>query len=476
MMKYALHLALYCLALTALAPAQEWELLEPEMPVLGAPNEEVLCRLAGPAGKKVQLALEGANMIGLEETEPGQYSALVRIPPQGSTTLELRADETKAMGDLAVLQEALFFEATSEIVTRQGPHPIYDRLTPIYPGTRVRVDGRRGSWYRSAGSGTWLDGRSSELQRGFVPPNRLQRVQLKEAENGDALLILECARPPEIQVSQSSDLKSLKLRLEDTLQTCFDIKRPSEVAPFLGPVLLTPRASDRSVELELSSLGFRGFQIEPQALDNSVTVRIRKPLPKAFSGLRITVDAGHGGAKDPGTTGHGGLAEKTLNLRVAKVLAEKLQALGAEVVMTRTDDNNVADSEEGDASELQARIDLSIKEGSQLFLSLHHNARPSVEEGKIYHGTDVYWYQAHSQALAKSLADPIAEAIGEVDRSYRWRSFYVIRQTHALAVLIEFQYLSNPLLESSVLSSEIYPEQASEAVITGLKSYLSTQP
>lgn len=475
-MKNAFHLALFFLALTSLSAAQEWELLEPEMPVWGTPYEEVLCRLEGPRGEKAQLVLGDGEIVTLEETEPGQYSAMVRIPPHGSTSLELRARETKALGDLAVLEESHFFEATGEVVTRQGPNPIYDRLTPVYSGTRVRVDGRRGSWYRSAGSGTWLDGRGTELQRGFVPPNRLQRVHLKNADNGDALLVLECARPPEIQVSQSSHLQSLKLRLEDTLQTCFDVTRPSGVALFLGPVLLSPRARDRSVELELSSLGFRGFQIEPQAQDKTVTLRIRKPLPRAFSGLRITVDAGHGGAKDPGTTGHGGLAEKTLNLRVAKVLARKLEALGAEVVMTRTDDNNVADQEEGDASELQARIDLSIREGSQLFLSLHHNARPSVEEGKIYHGTDVYWYQAHSQGLAKSLADPIADAIGEENRSYRWRSFYVIRQTHAPAVLIEFQYLSNPVLESTVLSSEIYPEQASEAVIRGLRDYLSTQP
>ena len=218
-----------------------------------------------------------------------------------------------------------------------------------------------------------------------------------------------------------------------------------------------------------------GYQIIPELETGELTLRLRKPLPASLEGLKITVDAGHGGLEDRGTVGHLGLEEKVLNLRVAEALAEKLRQLGAEVTMTRLTDKAVLPESAGAGDELQSRIDHSIKRGSQLFLSVHHNARPSVEQGKIYHGTDIYWYQPHSQSLARHLADPIADAIGEESRSFRWRSFYVIRQTHSPAVLMEFQYLSNPVLEKSVLSQPDYPEKASSGVVEGLRNYLEAQ-
>jgi len=140
--------------------------------------------------------------------------------------------------------------------------------------------------------------------------------------------------------------------------------------------------------------------------------------------------------------------------------------------MTRTEDSDVASREAGDSSELQSRINSSIKAGSQLFLSIHHNARPDIEDGKVSHGTDIYWFQPHSQALARALADPVADAIGEESRSFRWRSFYVIRQTYAPAVLIEFQYLSNPNLERDLLSQPEYPDKAAQGVVEGLIRYI----
>ena len=450
--------------------AQEWNLLEPGMPVIGSPGEEVLVRLEGPKGRKPVLVL-GNRRFDLGETGEGRYSGFLTISER-SQSLGLVDDSGRVeLGQIGPSETPRFFEASAETVTRQAPLGDYDRLTPLYKGTKVRLSGSRGVWHRAAGSGTWLDGSGGRVVESVLPPNRLNRVLVEEAPNGDALLRFQCDRPGEVQVRHSVAEQSMRVRLEDTLQTCFDVKRPTGVAEFLGPILLRPQ-SDGSVEVEISGFEFCGYQVEPEASSSQVTLRVRKPLPQSLQGLKITVDAGHGGPKDRGTVGHGGLEENILNLRVAEELAKQLRARGAEVLMTRTTDADVASQADGDANELQARIDRSIDAGSRLFLSVHHNARPDVEQGKQYHGTDVYWYQPHSQSLAKHLADPIADAIGEELRSFRWRSFYVIRQTHSPAVLIEFQYLSNPTLEKTVLDQPDYPRKAAGAVVEGLESYL----
>lgn len=468
LLRFLLLVSLLCG--TALA---EWELLEPGLPVLGLPGESVLFRVQGPAGQSPSLRTTRGE-TALRETSAGVYEGHIRLPAAGKKSVSLVAPKggNKPLGDLRTEISDRYYVAGQETVTRQGPHADYDRLTPLYAGQKVPLDGSRGGWHRCRESGTWLDGRSGMIKSGFLPPNRLQRILLQEDKNGDALIVLEGRHAPEIQVSHSVAGGKLQVRLENTLQTNFDVKRVTGTAPFLGPVILRPK-TDGATELELSCPNFAGYQIEPQKDGKRVTLRVRKPLARKLAGLKITIDAGHGGPKDTGAMGVHGLAEKTLNLRVAKVLASKLQSLGAQVTMTRTTDTNVANRERGDGSELQARIDRSIEAGAQIFLSVHHNARPSIAESRVYHGTDMYWYQPHSQALAQALADPVADAIGEPTRSYRWRSFYVIRQTHAPAVLMEFQYISNPTLEKSVLSQADYPDKAASGVVEGLLKFLS---
>ncbi len=467
---------LWLLALMFCLPAQaeEWKLLEPGMPVVGSQGEQVLVRLKGPKGQQPALAL-GSRRFELGETGEGLYSGFLTISERPQQLALVDSSGRLDLGRVSPDETPRFFEASDEAVTRQGPLSDYDRLTPLYAGTRVRLNGTRGGWHRAAGSGTWIDATGGRVVEGVLPPNRLNRVLVEQSPDGDALLRFQCDRAGEVQVLHSVAEQRLKLRLEDTLQTCFDVKRPTGVADFLGPVLLRPQ-TDGSVEVEISGAELCGYQVEPEASANQVTLRVRKPLPKSFRGLKITVDAGHGGPKDRGTVGHGGLEEKVLNLRVAEELATQLRARGAEVLMTRTTDADVASQSDGDANELQARIDRSMAAGGRLFLSVHHNARPDVEQGKQYHGTDVYWYQPHSQSLAKHLANPIADAIGEELRSFRWRSFYVIRQTHSPAVLIEFQYLSNPVLEKTVLDQPDYPGKAARAVVEGLESYLKDRP
>lgn len=460
--------------------AQDWSLERSPTPWWIQPQESISVILSGPQGKSGLLQLKSKDAMfqaALDEVSPGEYLATTKPLAAGSYSLELKTGaSTQRLGLVEVASGIKTFSASEVTVTRQGPDPDFDRLTPLIPGAKVAVDASCGSWYRIASSKAWIDVDQKSITQAPFKQSRLQRIVVDSYPNGDAKLILSSRTIPQVEAVRQTD-GSLSLNLFDCEQMVFDIKKHSKAANFLGAISVRPSTYRKAVivTIEAGAGPIEGYQLAPGDKPGEFQLRIRTPLPQKLSELIVTLDPGHGGSQDTGTVGHLGLAEKELNLRVAKALAAQLKALGTTVIMTRTADTSVAPPEHSASKELQARIDASIEGKANLFLSLHHNARPDVEEGKLYHGTDVYWYQPQSEALARALVEPIAQAIDEPLRTSRYRSFHVIRQTFSPAVLIEFQYLSNPKLEAELLSSTSYPEQAAAGVVKGLIDYLATK-
>ena len=83
----------------------------------------------------------------------------------------------------------------------------------------------------------------------------------------------------------------------------------------------------------------------------------------------IVIDPGHGG-HDPGTTSVLGYEEKTINLKVARILASMLQDQGFHVVMTRNSDVYPT---------LEERAAIANRVGADLFVSIHADSNPSPE-------------------------------------------------------------------------------------------------
>lgn len=87
---------------------------------------------------------------------------------------------------------------------------------------------------------------------------------------------------------------------------------------------------------------------------------------------RIVIDAGHGG-HDDGTIGPHGILEKDVVLDVALRLSKLVQQrLGAEVVLTRSDDTFIP---------LHERTAIANAQHADLFLSIHANSSPAPEVG-----------------------------------------------------------------------------------------------
>lgn len=470
--------AVTCTMMPLAAQTTEWALDRGPAPIWAQPGEVLRLNFTGPADSGGKISVGGGAAAPLVTSGSREYSARLLAPAsgQGNLTVTDSKGQRHDLGAFETWSGVKTLTVKSPLVTRQGPDSDYERLTPLLPGTVVEVDGRRGDWYRSAASGAWLDGRSGVISDGAAAPSALSGVKIGSFPNGDARLLLSCGTRPEARVEMVGE-RVLRLTLPATDDLIFEATKESSAANFLGPVTVRPLTPGGVViEIALSEHGLGGYELSAGEMLGDLVLRVRQPVPKTLRGLVVTLDAGHGGPKDPGTVGHGDLPEKVLNLRVTEALERMLRERGATVLMTRTSDADVAPDDEGASHELQARIDMSVEKEAHLFLSLHHNARPSVEEGKISHGTDIYWYQPFSEPLGRALADPIADAIEEPLRTSRFRSFHVIRQTFSPSVLIEFQYLSNPTLEKSVLDRSDYPERAAGGVVRGLEAYLKALP
>ncbi|OGR46880.1 MAG: hypothetical protein A2X37_00180 [Elusimicrobia bacterium GWA2_66_18] len=215
----------------------------------------------------------------------------------------------------------------------------------------------------------------------------------------------------------------------------------------------------------------------------------------------VVVDPGHGG-KDPGAIGARGTKEKDINLAAGLELARVLRERGDfSVVLTREDDTFMPLSDRSQkANDLEA----------DLFVSLHCNASSNHREN----GFEVY-------AVSETASDPEAERLAAAenavlelegknpqeeaaklillamtkteminesapfaalvereiakrsdinDRGAKQAGFYVLRGTHAPAILVEMAFVSHSKDEAR-LGSRRFRRKFAEGVAAGIADY-----
>ena len=223
-------------------------------------------------------------------------------------------------------------------------------------------------------------------------------------------------------------------------------------------------------------------------------LQLRARVPK----LRIVVDAGHGGW-DLGTVGRRGLLEKDVVLEIAQRLGKLLESrLGAEVILTRNDDNYIPlDERAGIANQAQA----------DLFVSVHANYSdlPSARGVETYYTNifaspnakdvetrdqvnkspsagalkpaELHEKIEQSRRLAASVQRSLYGTLssqnpGLRDRGVKAASYVVLTETSMPGILAEVSFVSSPTDEQKLLSDG-YREQIAEALYKGIARYAS---
>jgi len=176
----------------------------------------------------------------------------------------------------------------------------------------------------------------------------------------------------------------------------------------------------------------------------------------------IVVDAGHGG-DDNGATGSSfSTLEKTINLQVALLLKNKLEAAGAKVIMTRSDDRKLT---------LQDRVDVAVNNNADIFVSIHHNTHPN----SLTNGTIVFYYnQGKSSQLASLVQSEIVRSTTYKDLNARYGNYFVLRENPVVSILAEIGFLSNYQEELRLRSSK-QQELAADGLYKGILRYFAAQ-
>ncbi|HFI0933193.1 TPA: N-acetylmuramoyl-L-alanine amidase, partial [Streptococcus suis] len=189
----------------------------------------------------------------------------------------------------------------------------------------------------------------------------------------------------------------------------------------------------------------------------------------------VYLDAGHGGS-DPGAV-YFGKNEKDLNLQIQNRVKSKLEAQGFRVELTRTADSSVG---------LLPRSEKANRTSSDIFVSIHFNASTSPSAN----GIETYYYQYFpeypaqinskyhndaqrinlSASLANSIQSNLITNTGARNGGVMRRTFQVLRETTAPAVLLELGYMSNSA-ESAKISSVAYQEKLVDGIVKGISDY-----
>lgn len=209
-----------------------------------------------------------------------------------------------------------------------------------------------------------------------------------------------------------------------------------------------------------------GAEISPQAGGLSIVLIKPNVGDGHLAGKIVVVDAGHGG-KDGGAQSPARDAqEKTLTLKISKLLSEKLAKEGATVIMTRKTDVFV---------ELKERAEIANRNGAHFFISCHINssAKGGTSGGMtFYHKKD---------PIGQLLADCIQTEIAKVskikslgtwsDQRIYQSGFAVLRHSKMPAVLIEFGFINHSGDRKRMVTAD-FQSGVADAIVKGLKVYL----
>ncbi|ESU30719.1 hypothetical protein G3A_20645 [Bacillus sp. 17376] len=170
----------------------------------------------------------------------------------------------------------------------------------------------------------------------------------------------------------------------------------------------------------------------------------------------VVIDPGHGG-RDNGTTGVRGTLEKSLTLKTAQLLYDKLRAAGTNVILTRNNDQYIS---------LGSRVSSSHYHNADAFISIHYD---SINDRTV-RGMTTYYYNSKQKPLGEQIHSSAVSKTMLKDRGTRFGDYHVIRENKRAAVLLELGYLSNPA-EEMLVNTPQYQEAAANGIFEGLARY-----
>jgi len=307
-----------------------------------------------------------------------------------------------------------------------------------------------------------------------TPPTVIRNVALRSVSNQQMQVVVQAGRAPDVR----ADLTRSRLTLDIVNATLASASVADGLGaakhPFLRAAQLLPRGSaaaqlvldlTRAVNFTVKMLPGGGFILD---------LMMPKNAGGKLAGKLIVVDPGHGG-HDSGARGVDGSREKDVNLQIASKLADTLRDRGANVILTRSNDEFIP---------VDGRPAIANRSGADFFISIHAD---SGDYNHSVNGSTIYY---HMQVPScKSLAQCIAERMGDLGTirckgphsdglQYGGRfvnGYGVLRNSQMVAVLCECGYMSNGS-DVRKLNDSANQQRIAEAIANGLRDYVEGNP
>lgn len=464
--------------------------LQPAERLVVAPGEPVEVAVRATPGRLVQARLPGqANWQPLVEHAPGRYRAalvfdsagdvepapvrLRLLPPQRGPAARRRPVQALAPGAVGqwrnepgrlvrVLEAGVELRHGLHAVRLGGPY-----LGELPAGTLLNVTGQRGEFLRvqlAPGIQAWAPADAVAPAPAGTPAPRAAfsnvAIRPDPAQPGHDIVSLPLPEPVPWQLRLETDAggqHSLVLDLYGAHHAATWISHGSGLQ--VVQELTVEQAASGVVRLRARLQGGRlwGWQAGREAGQLRLRL-VAPPRPAAspgptpdstapgspLAGLRIALEAGHGGPTNLGAVGATRTPEKDFNRWTTDLLAEELRAAGASVIDLREGDSNPS---------LRERSQRAQAEGAQLYVSVHANAAAPARGYLRVSGVSTYYKYGNAQPLAAAVQQRLLEATGLPDFGLVGNFNYApLRWTTSMpALLVEQAFVSHPGDEARLL-------------------------
>lgn len=182
----------------------------------------------------------------------------------------------------------------------------------------------------------------------------------------------------------------------------------------------------------------------------------------------VIIDAGHGGG-DPGAVGSTGTLEKDINLNIALKLQQFLEQNASNVLMTRVEDEMLAENKRED---MKIRKKLRDENSGDVFISIHLNSFPQANcEG----AQTFYADNEESKLLAEKIQKNMVKYLDEDNAriAKKLTDVYLLKNVSIPSVIVECGFLSNSK-EEKLLSDEEYQSKVAFSIYMGILEYFNS--
>ncbi|MEB3225382.1 MAG: N-acetylmuramoyl-L-alanine amidase [Synechococcus sp.] len=461
----------------------------PGVNIARQPDELICFQAQGPAQAQVSISLGGktfplrpqttanlpsnAAVLTLDNAAPvgtfsgtyGGCQAFTQVGNLGPARYQMNFQEKTSVitsaGTVEILDpqktEAIAISSTAG-VARTGPSTDFSRLTPLPQGTQALVTGKEGDWLR-LDYGAWIRANETTPLTGFIPPTTLIRSVRSQTQATETEVIFPLQRPIPVTVTQQDDTFSLTLH-QAIAQTDTIYLAESPVIRRLDWAQVDPAIIRYDFHLKTDQQWGYGLRYE----GNNLILSLRHPPQlqgNSLKGATILLDPGHGGSES-GALGPTGYPEKAINLVISQKIQQQLAAKGAQVILTRTTDQDLS---LGDRQTAIRNLEPTLA------LSVHYNALPDAGDAKNTAGIGMFWYHPQAHDLAQFLHDELTTRLNRPSYGVFWNNLALTRPQEAPAVLMELGFMIHPA-EFEWITNPQAQDELAVAIANGIADWL----